>query len=357
MPRKLSLDAVLAIAGILLIGIFAALQSGASQDGISAPSTYDYGANGFAALYALLDREHVPVSRFESPLVSLQSRGTLALAGDEALLALALDSATQKGLDQWVREGGTLALIGAPPLLDRSMFGLPKTHRSLNAASSSGCGVKGPALHVEAAFEDAIPHARCTKGQAILLERDGDAYALAYPRGKGAVIFVSSTEPFDNAHLTRADNAAFAYAVFAGLGTVQFDERAYGYANDKSMWEVLPQPVHIAIIIALGALLLAVIGANLPFAPAVDLRERHVRNTREYLQSLAAMLRRGRAQADLIRRYCAEIRRVLQPHGATAAAAELLREAERIEQTIHPRDEHVLAAAQLYARVRKDYPW
>ena len=348
---------VLAIAGILLIGIIAALQSGSARDEASEPSTYDKGANGLAALYSMLDREHVPVARFESPPISLRTGGTLVVAGDAALLSLALDNETQKGLDQWVREGGTLALIGAPPLLHRSIFGLPATHHSVNATAGAACGLRARGLDVEGDFEDAVTAVRCTKLRTDLLSRDNNAYAIAYTRGKGTVLYVSSTEPFDNAHLTDMDNAAFAYALFGALGTVQFDERAYGYANDKSMWAVLPRPVHVAIVLALAALLLAVAGANLPFAPPVDLRERHVRNTREYLQSLAAMLRRGSAQPDLVRRYCDEMRKMLKSHAATSPGADLLREVERIEQTIHPRDEHVLAAAQLYARVRKDYPW
>ena len=357
MRRKLSLDLVLAIAGILLIGIVAALQSAANQNEASSPSTYDNGANGLNALYVMLQREHVPVSRFESPLVTLRGTGTLVVAGDEALLSLALDGGTQKGLDQWVREGGTLALIGSPWPLDRTMFGLPKMHRAKASFLSGACGLRGPALHIQGTFEEAATVKTCSKTRIDLLSRDGDAYAFAYARGKGSVVYVSSTEPFDNAHLSKMDNAAFAYAVFGNLGNVQFDERVYGYANDNSAWAVLPGPVHIAIIIALAALLLAVIGENLPFAPPVELRERHVRNTREYLQSLAAMLRRGAAQADLVRRYCAEMRKVLQPHAASATAAALLREVEPLETIVHPRDEHVVAAAQLYARVRKDYPW
>ena len=319
--RKIGRDAVVAVIGLLLIGLFAVLQS-VAQPQQSVPSTYDYGVAGFAALYDLLGREGVQVSRFESPLLALQNKnGTFVLAGDAALMSLALDKQAQKALSTWVRSGGRLVLLGTP------VFSRDALREALNLPKRDG------------------------RGAAVL--RDGrDATAYAYTRGKGTIIAVSSTAPFDNAHIARARNAQFAYAVFANGSPIMFDERVFGFANDKSTWDVLPQPVRVAAILLAVALLLGIAGNIVRFAPPVDVSERHVRDTSEYLQSLAAMLRRSGAKRDVVERFCSAIENIA---GTRQQTTQILTQVQALRTQTVITDDGVLAAAALYRQTRKDF--
>lgn len=319
--RKTARDAVVAVIGLLLIGVFAALQS-LSRPAQSVPSTYDYGVAGFAALYELLGREGVPVDRFESPLLTLQNKsGTLVLAGDEALTSLALDKQAQKALGTWVRSGGRLVLLGTP------YFSRDVLRDAMNIPRREGRG-------------------------AVVLHVGSSTAAYAYARGKGTVISLSSTAPFDNAHIARARNAQFAYAVFAAGGPVMFDERVYGFASDKSTWDVLPQPVRIAAILLAVALLLGIAGNLVRFAPPVDVSDRYVRDTSEYLQSLAAMLRRSGAKRDVVERFCKAIDTIA---GTRQQTAPLLAQVQALRSQTVITDDGVMAAAALYRQTRKDF--
>jgi len=101
---------------------------------------------------------------------------------------------------------------------------------------------------------------------------------------------------FTNAGLERnPNNALRAYQVMAGRGTVAFDERAYGYTTNRSLWSVLPQPVRIACWIVALALVLALVGTNVRFAPAIVVEPPADRDSSDYIASMARLLRRARA--------------------------------------------------------------
>lgn len=323
MQRRRTFDLVLAIGGVLIVAVLAVLRASQQQAQTSVPSTYDTGASGLAALYEFLQREHVPAGRFES--AQLPQGGTVAVAGDPALFRLAVDIEQRNSLRSWVRDGGTLVLLGSLP---PSMLDLLAGKNELAAAQHLSPPPASPR-----------------------------AAAVAFKRGKGRVVYVSSVLPFDNLHLARGANARFAYALFASVGPVAFDERIYGYSDDRSAWSVLPQPVRIAVIIAGVALLLALGGANLPFAPPLDLEEKSVRDSSEYLTSLALMLRRAGARRDTVERFRRAVERSLAPHAADPHARSLLEEARHIalQQALSDRD--LVHAAHLLTRVRKDYPW
>lgn len=353
MPRKLRADAILAVAAIVLIGIFAALQASLRQADVSEPSTFDYGGNGLAALYALLEREHVAVSRYEQPLGLIHGRrGAFVIAGTQVLLGLALDKRAQKTLSNWVDGGGTLVLAGARPPI--AMFDLPRTHDTSATDFTTACAFGGHRLHV-AAVVSGVAAGGCTATRSALLRSaDGAAAAIAYRHGRGAIVYLTASSAIDNAHLALADNAAFAYQLFAALGPVAFDEQVYGYATGHTMWQVLPLPVHYAIFIAAFALLLGLIGANIRFAPPVVRAANRVRDTSEYVQSLAALLQRGGARSDVIARLARALDRAVGGRNADAKTAKMMSEMRMLSMQVQPNDDDVLAAARIFARFRKD---
>jgi hypothetical protein len=357
--RKGKLDLVLLIGALVLVVVLTVLRQSLPSSPPSVPSTYDTGRSGYAALYALLQREHVRTTRFEEPPAALFRRhGALVIAGDGAIATATGMRQQAKALDEWVRGGGTLVLLGSPPTNAREALALPKLH-DLKATSATGaCGLSSSlrGISVSGDFRAGAPVV-CRADRAALLTANGRAVATAYRRGKGTVILVVSSTPLDNTHLAQRNNAAVAYALFAGIGPVAFNERVYGHATGRTFWQVLPLSMKIAIILAGIAVLLAAIGANLPFVPPYAPPDAGGRDSSEYIASLARLLDRGGAGRETIARLCTAAGESLKPRAAADAHARaLLDEAQRLQTLSHPRPDDVLAAGQLFARVRKDYP-
>ncbi len=357
MKRKVSADLILAIAGVVIIALFAGLRALHNSSEISVPSTHDTGNNGLAALYDLLRRENVDAQRFEGSAMQLFARkGAIVVAGEAAILQSSLDKPFWRGMRDWVNAGGTLVLLGRPPLFSAGDLGLPQG-RIMPVAfqARGGCALRDKTARVYGVFRLRAPLRVCTSRYGVLLRTGEAAVALAYRKGRGTVVYVGGVTPFDNAHIGAGDNAAFSYALFAPLGTVMFDEALYGYGKSKSMWSVLPRAVRFGVIVAAFALVLTLIGANLPFAPPRVLQTGDVRDSSEYVQSLASMLARSGARRDAVERLCAEIRRTLAPVQGQRSARALLEQAHTIEMLPVLDDGDVLAAAQILTTVRKDF--
>jgi len=358
MARKRQLDvAIGVVAGIALI-VFIALRASVSQAQISVPSTYDTGLNGYAALYDLLARENVQTQRFGDPLSQLfKHPGTLVIAGNGALFAVAPARMQSRALDAWVKNGSTLAIFGSVPPWFHSTLGLPALTRIDAQVAAGGCGLHAPGIDVAGEFTQAMA-ASCTRNRATLLHVGNRAVAIAYRHGKGTIVFATSATPLDNEHLAQRANARFAYAVLSRGGTVAFEERVYGHATGRRFWQVLPAPMCVAIVVACVAVLLAIAGANLPFAPPQSPAGAQERDSSEYIASLALMLQRGGAQREIVRRLCAHVQLVLGPRALLDESARMLLErAQALQSLSRPRGEDVIAAGRLFARVQKEYEW
>jgi hypothetical protein len=343
---------------VLLLLVWArGLRQGAP---LSDPSTYDTGRSGYAALYDLLAREDVAVQRFELPIGQLQSSsGTFVLAGDGSLDAATSARGALPTLDRWVRGGGRLVLLdGQIRAQARKTLAVPSMQRGARRdLAMTGCAFVPPlrAHAVAGTFGGGFPPA-CGGDRATLLRSASRAAALLYRHGKGSIAIFSNAAVFDNVHLSQRMNARIAYAVFANAAPVRFDERIYGHAAGKSFWDVLPAPMRAAIVIALAALLLGVIGANLPFAPPSQTASWPDRDSSEYIASLARMLARGGACSEAIARIRARCEHVLAPRvRGDERARMLLRELRTLEFSPRPGSSELLAAGRIFMRVRKDY--
>ena len=133
--------------------------------------------------------------------------------------------------------------------------------------------------------------------------------------GKGEVVAITVPTLFSNAHLLDADNLAFAYDVVAGHGPVAFDEYVHGYDDDVTLWQALPQPVRAAAWVVAAIVGLALIGANVPFAPPIPAEPPDERDSSAYVDAMAALLRRARPPRARHRRVC---RRRAAPHESAA---------------------------------------
>lgn len=356
MPRNRRVaDIAVAVAAVALLAILIALRASVERAQVSVPSTYDTGAHGYAAVYDFLAREGVHVTRYGDPLSQLfLPRGTLVIAGDYALLHVGAGERPVRGLDAWVRGGGTLAIFGRLSPRRDNRFGAPDLINIHATFARAGCGLRPTAIVVAGAFSQGAAQT-CTRDRTTLLRVGNRAAVLAYRHGKGMVIFSTTPSVLDNEHLAQRANAQFAYAVLGGR-PVMFDERIYGYVNARSFWQVLPFPMRVAIVVACTGVLLAVIGANLPFAPPQPSAPADERDSSEYIASLARMLERGGAQRAIVQRLCAHIQTVLGPRSlADGRARDLLERARALGSLAGPRAEDVMAAGRLFAMVRKEY--
>lgn len=201
----------------------------------STHSTFDTGPNGYEALYNVLESEGVPVSRWTQPLGLLPSNvRAIAVTAVPAEEGFAYSARDAERLNAFVKNGGTIVAFTE----------------------------KGDVLN------------------AVLPPR-----AVRLDAGS-----------FTNRALERDPAAALrAYAALAGRGPVVFDERVHGYDVERSMWSVFPTPVRVACAIAVAALLLALVGTNVRFAPAVPVEPPGDRDSSDYIASMAQLLRRARA--------------------------------------------------------------
>lgn len=359
MPRRRVLDVAILAAAIVLIAVLASLRAARTAGQYSEPSTHDTGANGYAALYDMLAREEVRVERFDLPLGELsRSSGTLVIAGDGGLRAAAPSQSALEFLDRWVKGGGRLVVLDAAISRGaRRTLALAQMRTFvLRGIAVTGCGF-APVLRgsaVAGAFAGGYDPA-CGAHRATLLSVDSRAAGIIYRRGRGTIALLSTATVFDNLHLSQRGNARVAYALL-GTGPALFDERVHGYAAGRTFWEVLPQPMWIAIAIAVLAVLLGVAGANLPFAPPAQVQVPEERDSGAYIASLARMLERGGASREAIARITARCEVVLKPRaGGDERARMLLRELRTLEATPRPGPHEVLHAGRIFARVRKDY--
>lgn len=359
MPRKRLSDVAVVAVALVLVALLGALRASQNAAATSVPSTHDTGAAGYAALYDFLSRERVAVERFEFPVAELRSaRGTLVLAGNGALDSAAPAKDSLQVLDEWVRRGGRLVVLdGGISASARRILGLPKRRDFLKrTGATAGCGLV-PALRgapLAGSFAGGYA-AGCSKNSAALVLSGDAAPGVLLARGRGSIALFATPGVFDNLALAQRNNARLAYAVFDD-GPVRFDERIYGYAAGRTFWEVVPWAMRAAAAIAIAAVVLAVAGANLPFAPPYAADPPDERDSSAYVDSLASMLARGGASREAVKRIAERCAQVLQPRaGGDERARMLLRELRTLEATPRPGTDDLLAAGRIFARVRKDY--
>ena len=353
--RSRRVETIVLCTGLALFVLLSVLQSNSRGTQTSSPSTYDTGSRGYAALFDFLQRERIGATRFERPLGTLQSGGTLVVAGDYAIEPV-FSAKNSTNLETWVRKGGRLIVLGALYPGTRDALGLPRAASAKNLTARSACAFLGRPLTVAGDFEEAL-RVNCGTKRGALLANHAQTVAMVSKHGRGSIVYCVSATVFDNAHLARRDNAAFAYDLFAAGAPPQFDEYVYGYGSGKTFWQVLPAPVLSAVAVALFALLLAVIGANIRLTPPRRVVSEDRRDSYAYIESLARMLQRGGAARDTIARLSKAAAGLRQPAPGDASGRNALRELRALSELPEPSAHDVLQTGVIFSRLRKDYEW
>lgn len=291
---------ILSVCGLLLVLL--AYERGTIEQARrpSVYSTYDTRPNGYRALYEVLRAAGVPERRFESELATLDSSvRTLVVTGYENdPSAKPLDEHDAAFLRRFVENGGRFVAIdtefagredvtpGVGTTLQTASRGVAIA-LARNAYTSGVARVRGP-------IEWTFPFKEL-RG-VPLLANDRGMVAVLYRLGRGEVIAVTAPAIFGNAQLRNPDNLRFAYNVIAGHGEAAFDEYVHGYDNRLTAWAALPNAVHAAIWIVLAIVAIALIGANVPFAPPYSPDPPDERDSSHYIAAIAELMRRSRVR-------------------------------------------------------------
>lgn len=351
-----TLALVLAVA--LLVALAVSSEQ-AQRAQLSRFSTYDTGPNGYRALFDVLQREGVPVQRSERELGLLDPTvHTLVVSSIAPEAAQAPGSGLRKQDVTWivkfVERGGRLIVLDPDTDDFERAIGM-KAKRVPAEASSAQILVSpldGQSVHAKItrlyrfdAYTDALP---------LLATKDG-VVALERRRGKGVVVSILAPDLFSNRVVGTASNAAFAYALLADGKPIAFEERMHGFAQDKSFWAALPQPVHIAIWIVCAIVLLALIDANVRFIPPAPLEPPDERDSTAYIVAMAALMRRARAGKRAIGDLLEDVHARMRRRGRIPQQTQgLVAELEGLSRLERPDDLQVLRAAHLSVAVRKD---
>jgi hypothetical protein len=287
--------ALLVLAGIVLLALLNGRPSPGSTDTFAST---DYRSGGYAAWFELLGREGVAVERFERRPANLDASIDTLIAAVPVVPAGsdARGPADFGALAQWVRAGGRLITLGnAKPLAGRT-----------------------PLL-----------------------------VALRTPYGRGEIVSVGDPRVFDNALLTKADNARLAYALArprrAG-GIVAFDETLHGTIVDRRWWQVIDVPQRVALGGIALAVLIALAGSALRLGPAVTLRAAREPASDEFIAAVAALYQRTKSRRAAI---------ALLARGACNANGEAAAQLRLLADRPAPADRDLIASAVLARTIRE----
>jgi hypothetical protein len=291
-------DLIILVASALLLVLLAYERSALQQHRrASVYSSYDTGPNGYRALYEVLRAAGLPVRRFERELGTLDpSIRTLILTGyEEDPSAKPLDVHDAALLRRFVINGGRLVAIDAEFAGAQDVTpGVGTTLRNgggdaiVVARNAYTAGVSRVGGSIGWSFPFKEP-----RGVPLLANNQG-MVAVSYRLGRGEVVAITAPALFGNAQLRDADNLRFAYNAIAGHGAAAFDEYVHGYNNSLTMWGALPPPVHAAVWIVLALVAIALIGANVPFAPPYLPDPPDERDSSDYIAAIAELMRRSR---------------------------------------------------------------
>jgi hypothetical protein len=294
--KKLRLDLVIVIVCALMLGLLT-FERSTTENGepLSVFSTYDTGPNGYRALYEVLGTAKVPVRRFQRELVTLDpSIRTLVVTGyEDDLSRNPLGQHDADAIKEFVLGGGRFVAIDtefAGPQDITPGVGTTLRNGGGDAVALARDGLTAGVARVSGPIDWSFPFRE--RGVPLLANGQG-VVAVWYPYGRGDVIAITAPAIFGNEWLRNAENLRFAYNVLAGHGSVAFDEYVHGYSDNLSMWAALPPAVRAAVWVVLALAVIALIGANVPFAPPFLTEAPDERDSSDYIGAIAELMRRS----------------------------------------------------------------
>ncbi len=321
-----------------VLAAIAAQQGGSPQSAQTYP-TYDVhssGPQGTRALSLWLARLGYRPRTLEYQPFRLSDSDTLLL-----MLFPSLDPTSQQvnAILNWVEQGGTLVVASGEQDSLLTQLGVtvsPSDAQSVDAHAAQATLLNPPIspvtvdTYAELSFRDAawIP----------LLDgpNTGDVLAASLTRGKGAVVVLSTGDPFTNSGLTQPGNGAFVLNLLASVpagGGVVIDEYHHGFTEQGTFTrQLLVQPWGRAILFAVAVIFTFIVASGLRFGPAVRPHAHTLKRRRsEFAETLAAMLHQNGHREWLRDNYMEQLKRRL---GARFRVRSNLPTSQFVEQLI-----------------------
>lgn len=356
----------LLLVGAAILGVNVALAgleavTGGAGPGGPPSSSFATAPDGLAAFADLLRDSGHPVRRFRTSLdrADLDADSTLVVAD-----VTALDPGELDAVVRFVESGGRLVATGpgAATVADRLLGNGPNwSPRGATPArplvpTGEVAGINSVVAAGVGSWEDAGVMLPVLAGSRGVL-------ATVASLGRGRVVAVADSSPWQNRMLARADNAAFGLAVVGPPERpVGFAEAAHGYGTGRGLG-ALPYRWRWALAGAVVTVLVWMWSRGRRFGPPEDGERLLPPSRRAYVDAVAATLVRTRRPAESMAPLQAAARRRLERAGglpAGAGAAELRPVATRVglapedlATIVEPvrRDDEVMAAAAVLARL------
>jgi hypothetical protein len=303
------------------------------------PSSFNPVGAGNMALFQTLEELKWPVERWREPLSRLSRYGTgnvLIITRSPLGSSIAFSEQEMDLLDDWVKKGNTLLLLGALDEWDDTRMFLRQigftapdkmnsvsdflqpfvreTEQTMEVQPALGANQTGTMILPRSA---PLPAAFPANAR-ILWQNQGEPYLIDVPRGAGHVICGASDRLLSNSFLGRGDNLAIVLQLLTPGGQpprhLFFEESHHGFSAVYAMVRLLGDPgVRFAGMLALlGAL--AFLGTSLVrFGPVIPLQRETGRSTLEFIDSIADLYMRADLRNDTIKYLFMEThQRVLQ---------------------------------------------
>ncbi|MCE0485066.1 MAG: DUF4350 domain-containing protein [Methylacidiphilales bacterium] len=291
------------------------------------PSSFNPVGAGHMALFQTLSELNWPVDRWREPLSRLANYGTgnvLVITRSQAAARVTFSEQEIDLLDDWVKKGNTILLLGALGDWDDTRMFLrqigftvpeekgsvadlfqpfhPGSEQSIQVQPGPGSAEPGTLiLPAVTALPIAYP-----AGARVLWQQEGEPYVVDVPRGAGHVICGASDQILSNKYLGQGDDFAVVLRLLMPSGEMPrhifFEETHHGYSAVYALAHLLNDPgVRFGGMLALlGGL--AFLGSSLlRFGPVIPLEREAGRSMLEFVDSMADLYRRADLRNEMVR--------------------------------------------------------
>jgi hypothetical protein len=291
------------------------------------PSSFNPVGAGNMALFQTLQELNWPVERWREPLSRLSNYGTgnvLIITRSQQGSSTNFTEQEVDLLDDWVKKGNTILLLGALDDWDDTRMFLRKigftppdktdsvteflqpfereNQQTIEVQPAIGSNQTGAMI-----LPNSTPLPLAFPSNAkILWQNQNEPYLIDVPRGAGHVICGASDRLLSNSFLGRGDNLAIVLQLLTPGGQpphhLFFEESHHGFSAIYAMVRLLGHPgVRFAGMLALlGAL--AFLGTSLVrFGPVIPLHRETGRSTLEFVDSIADLYLRADQRNDTIK--------------------------------------------------------
>jgi hypothetical protein len=325
------------------------------------PSSFNPVGAGNMAFFQTLQDMNWPVGRWREPLSRLSDYGTgnvLIVTRSRQGSPVNFSGQELDLLDDWVKKGNTLVLLGALTEWDDTrtfleQIGFGVTEKPLSVTSILQPFEREPTQNIKAQpTRDTgqtgtlvLPHSEplpvdLPPKTRILWQDHNDPVLVDVPDGAGHVICGVSDRLLSNTFLTQGDNLAIVLRLLTPGGQLPrhlfFEESHHGFSAVYALARLLDHPgLRFAGMLALLGALAFLASSLVRFGPMIPLHRETGRSTLEFVDSIADLYLRADLRNDTIKYLFIEThQRILQRLNLPPSAPhELI--ASRLQQA-HP---------------------